>query len=337
LKKIEFGMSLSTEDDPKKFIDLVRATERAGFKSIWQTDSGLEGRDCYPYLTLVAINTHKPTIGTGVTNLLSRNIGITANAIATVDEISGGRTILGLSAGGPWNLSALGIKAPVSPEYFRDQVKKIRSLLMGEKVSLNPKSAGAELFFKTRNPVPIFVAATGPKMLAVAGEVGDGVIVSTGVNDKSINFSMGRIKEGARRAKRDYEKIKLVNWTFLGVAKDSKTAIDSIRPLAMWSPALNPFWSDLVESNERDSKLIREANSKKHDFVEMNKISKLLSEEFILKFGIAGTVDECIEQIKRLSLTGIDQIAILTGEHGVGQDVKDVVELFGNEIIPHFE
>ncbi|MDA4130208.1 MAG: hypothetical protein OK457_05520, partial [Thaumarchaeota archaeon] len=59
-------------------------------------------------------------------------------------------------------------------------------------------------------------------------------------------------------------------------------------------------------------------------------------DEFILKFGVAGTVDECIDQIKKLANTGVHQIAILTGEHGVGQDVKDVIEIFGKEIIPQF-
>jgi 5,10-methylenetetrahydromethanopterin reductase len=334
--KIQFGMSHATEKPPAEFIDLVKTTEKAGFAANWLTDSGLNGRDCYPYLTLMALNSEKPTIGTGVTNFGSRHLAITANSIASVDEISGGRAILGLSAGGPWNLGELGIKAPISPEAFREKVLTIKRLLAGGKVSFDPKGPEAKLYFQTKKQVPVYVAATGPKMLRVAGEVGEGVIVSTGVYEKCIRFSLEKIKEGAQSASKDFSQIKLVNWTFCGIAKDSKSAVDSIRPLAMWSPTLNPFWASIVDASERDSELIREAYLQRHNFSEMIRISKLLSDEFILKFGIAGTIDECIDQLKTLASTGIHQIAILTGEHGVGQDVKDVVETFGREIIPQF-
>ncbi|MDA4129815.1 MAG: LLM class flavin-dependent oxidoreductase, partial [Thaumarchaeota archaeon] len=296
--KIQFGMSLSTEDPPVKFIDLVKTTERAGFASIWLTDSGLNGRDCYPYLTLMALNSEIPSIGTGVTNFQSRHLAITANSISSVDEISGGRAILGLSAGGPWNLGELGIKAPISPSLFKENVMTIKKLLAGKKVNFNPKSRDAKLYFQTKSQIPVYVAATGPKMLGVAGEVGEGVIVSTGVYDKCIKFSKEKIEEGAQSAGKDFNKIKLVNWTFCGIAKDSKSAVKSIRPLAMWSPTLNPFWASIVDASPRDSELIHEAYLQRHNFSEMTRISELLSDEFILKFGIAGTVDECIDQIK---------------------------------------
>ncbi len=334
---VEFAMSHSTERPPAEFIDLIKTTERAGFDSVWITDSGLQGRDCYPYLTLCALNSHKLIIGTGVTNLLSRHVGITSNAINSIDELSNGRAILGISAGGPWNLAELGLRAPVPSGFFLEKALQIKKLLEGETVTFSGAKGPAKLSFGRIRRVPLYVAATGPKMLEISGEIADGVIVSTGVNSKCIEFAKKKIEEGAKKSKRDPQKIKLVNWTFCGLAKDRKAAVDSVRPLAMWSPALYPFLAEIADSSTKDLKLIKEASLNKHDFVKMTQITKMLSEEFILKFGIAGTTDQCIEQLKDLSKTGVHQIAILTGEHGVGQEVKGVVEQFGREIIPAFK
>ena len=93
------GVALQGVDAPFAFIDKVKEIEGLGFDNLWLTDSSLHTRDCYSYLTLAATVSTRLRLGSAVTNPVSRHPGVTAAALATVDEVSGGRAILGMGVG----------------------------------------------------------------------------------------------------------------------------------------------------------------------------------------------------------------------------------------------
>src|SRR5215813_14942735 len=134
-----------------------------------------EGDSC---LTVAALNTTQIGLGTSVTNLYTRNPAITAAAIATVDEASGGRAVLGLGAGG--GLDHYGIDRVQPAVALEETLRIVRSLTAGERVSFRGSImtiAEAELNFRTRRRVPIYLAARGPRISELAGKLADGAII----------------------------------------------------------------------------------------------------------------------------------------------------------------
>ena len=155
MSELRSGVALQPVDDPASFSAMIREIEELGFDNLWLTDSSLHARNCYAYLTLAAQQSSRLTLGTAVTNPLTRHPAITASAIATVDEISGGRTILGIGAGDR-PLLALGLK-PSPLADLEAAINGVRALWSGAEVDLEAGSFSlreAHLRFgaRTRHP-----------------------------------------------------------------------------------------------------------------------------------------------------------------------------------------
>src|SRR5215469_12896209 len=130
----ESGVVLQGVDAPGEFCRMVEEVESLGFGYLWLTDSSLHARNCYSYLTLAATHSSRLRLGTAVTNPVTRHPAITAAAAATVDEVSGGRLILGIGAGDR-PLLALGHK-PCGLADLADAIEAIRALWSGDEVTV---------------------------------------------------------------------------------------------------------------------------------------------------------------------------------------------------------
>ena len=127
--ELRSGVALQPVDDPRTFGAMTREIEDLGFDNLWLTDSSLHARNCYSYLALAAERSTRLVLGTAVTNPLTRHPAITASAMATVDEISGGRAVLGIGAGDR-PLLALGLKpSPVAD--LEAAITAVRALWSG--------------------------------------------------------------------------------------------------------------------------------------------------------------------------------------------------------------
>src|SRR5262245_42792234 len=161
----------------------VALAERRGFTHAWLYDSQMLSSDVYAALALCAVNTKKIALGPGVTNPASRIAPLTACSIASINALAPGRTILGIGTG---NTARRTLGMPAARlRQLREHIEICRGLLAGETVPyqegerrrmikfLNPKSGAINI----KKKVPLYVAASGPKTLELAGEVGDGVIL----------------------------------------------------------------------------------------------------------------------------------------------------------------
>ena len=156
------------------------AAEGLGCSRVWIPDEGLAARECWVTLGAVAAATGSVEVGTGITNAYTRHPGMTAAAVATLDEASGGRAALGIGAGGALTLTALAIdrRAPITA--MRELVTTSRALWSGEIVDRDGVTGGfrrARLDFG-RPDIPIWVAGRGPRVMRLAGELADGFIMS---------------------------------------------------------------------------------------------------------------------------------------------------------------
>ena len=176
----------------------ARLAEHLGFSSIWVLDEGIVTRDVYIALAAVAAATKTLALGTGITNPYTRHPGVTANAIATLDELSEGRAFVGLGAGGGLTLSPLAIPRHRPVLAVEEMVHCLRRLFSGATVDFRGETLeldSAQLSYARRD-IEIWMAGRGPRMLEVAGRLADGVHLSY-LHKATIPASVARIRTEA--------------------------------------------------------------------------------------------------------------------------------------------
>jgi len=222
------GVVLQGVDPPGEFRGMVEEIESLGFRHLWLTDSSLHARNCYAYLTLASVASSRLLLGTAVTNPATRHPAITAAAAATVDEISGGRLTLGIGAGDR-PLLALGLR-PSPLATVEAAIDAIRLLWRGEEVD---RSAGdfsmssAHLRFRARPDIPVFVSASGPKTLELAGRAGDGVILLVGLFPEALDWAIAQVARGAEAAGRPRPHVAV--FAYGAIDEDEERALENAR------------------------------------------------------------------------------------------------------------
>ena len=203
----------------------MREAEEAGFDVAWLPDSQFLWRDVWGALTLAAAQTRAISLGTCVTNLETRHPSVTAAAAASVEELAPGRVILGIGSGDS-AVKTLGLK-PTNLARMREQIGILRTLLDGGAAEFEGRALAVKA---AKRPIPIYVAATGPKMQSLAGELADGVIVVTGLEPGLVRATLARIAEGAERAGRRVEDLDICFGTYAHVASDRREAARIVKP-----------------------------------------------------------------------------------------------------------
>lgn len=192
----KFGFSVSP-GEPFGVGREAAAAESLGYERIGIWDSPALFREPWVVLSSMARDTKHISIGTWVTNPLSRNPVVTASAAASLDDLAPKRIFVGIGSGGTGVLH-LGLKAaPLA--HVEDYVRTVRRLLedgvaeyQGQTVRLN--------WAKRR--IPIIIAAHGPKSLRLAGRIGDGVVIGLGVTPEVVEGSLELLEQGAQEAGR---------------------------------------------------------------------------------------------------------------------------------------
>ena len=156
------------------------AAEDIGCSRVWIPDEGLAARECWVTLGAVAAATSRVQVGTGITNAYTRHPGMTAAAVATLDEASNGRAALGIGAGGALTLTPLAVERRQPIRAMRELVETSRALWSGQVVDADGVAGGfhgARLGYG-RPDIPIWIAGRGPRVMRLAGELADGFIMS---------------------------------------------------------------------------------------------------------------------------------------------------------------
>ena len=261
------GVTLQGVDPPADFEEMVTEIETLGYDNLWLTDSSLHSRNCWAYLTLAARQTSRMTLGTAVTNPVTRHPAITAVAAATVAEISGGRVILGIGAGDRPLLS-LGY-TPASLATLEASIAAIRALWTGAAVDADGPGFAlhdAHYRFPPGLDIPVWVSATGPRTLELAGRVADGVILLAGLHPDGISFALEHIDRGAQAAGRS-QRPPVTVFAYGAISEDETAAIAAARTIAAWFPQTAPVHCRLAAcrrtSSTRSGAATRAASSRR--------------------------------------------------------------------------
>ncbi len=302
------GVVLQGVDPADEFLEMATHVEALGYDYLWLTESSLHARDPYQLLALAAQVTTNLRLGTAVTNPVTRHPALTAVAAATLAEIAGGRSILGIGAGDR-PLAALGLE-PARLAEIAAAIEAIRRLLADDCVTLEGPSfslANAQLRFNARADLPIYLSASGPKTLELAGAIADGVILLCGLEPTAIKWALDRVNVGAEKAQRPRPHVAL--FVYGVIDEDEDRAVSNARSIAAWFPQTAPNYCDLVGLDPEIARAVRKSYSG-GEFHEATAAATLLPRKFVQAMAVAGNRDRITRQLSALTETGVDSIHI---------------------------
>ena len=301
----EFGVGLFPTEPLEKMIHLAKVSEEVGFSHIWVGDSHLIWREAYINMAAMALNTTKVKLGTGVTNPLTRHPSVSASGYATLEEYSPGRMIVGIGLGDS-SVETMGMK-PSTLANFEKSLEQMRQILDGKEAQL--PTGKIHLLHPTKTRVPIYIAASGPKMLELSGRIADGIIVLVGVADDYIADAKEKIAAGAKVAGRKLADINLVLWVPCAVS-ETANAKDAVKAHVARVVA-HPLPYVLDPNEQKILQEIRKTYDYYHHMDQQANHADVIPDWLVDKFAIAGSVAQCKAQIERIKKTGVQQIAII--------------------------
>jgi 5,10-methylenetetrahydromethanopterin reductase len=318
--------------------ELAERAEGLGYDDLWVADERFF-REAYGCLALCAARTRRIRLGPGVTDPYSRHPALTAMAMATLDEIAGGRAVLGIGAGVS-GFRELGVDATRSATAIREAVELIRRLLARETVTYRGREIdfrdGRLDFAPPRPHLPIYVASQRAAGCRVAGRVADGAIMQGCVAEPLVEFFRESVYEGAQTAGRDPATIDLVARLNVCVADDRKAARDAMRPgLVRSLVAQRPDFFTFVQAGLTLPAALREqvlALPYTHDPAPLRALAPAVPDEFVDAMTLTGPADEVAKEVRRLALSGITQILVFPV--GVDGAIETTVERFQWEVMP---
>lgn len=230
---LRFGLRVPPCAPAREIADFARRAEDAGVDTVWIPDSQFLWHDVWTTAALVADRTERIGVGVAVTNFETRHIAVTANCVASIDDISGGRAKVAFGTGDS-SVKTIG-KRPTPLARMRENVALLRRLLRGEEACW-PGPYGERPMRLRRHAareIPIHMAASGPKALALAGEIADGVILAAGTAPHLVERGAGFVRAGAERAGRTLADLDVIVAAHTLVTRDEADAVRQVKPLCL--------------------------------------------------------------------------------------------------------
>ncbi len=295
-------------------VALARLAEEVGFDRLGISDVVL-WHDCFVLLALVARETSRIALGPMVTNPYSRHPAVLAAAAASLHEASGGRAFLGLGVGA--GLDTVGLATPKPVATLRETVALLRGLWNGETVSIDGSVVQARGARLQGGPaaVPISIGTRSPQVMRLAGEVADSALVGGRYLSPSLAAEYRSwIAEGERRAGRPQGSTEVAPRVTLCVSSDGDRARRSVkRYVAHYVALIRPQELGFDESWYRR---IEEALARStgwyfdHDRHDDPEIDRLVPDDLVPRFAIAGTPDECRDLARGILDLGFRSISM---------------------------
>jgi probable F420-dependent oxidoreductase len=330
---MDFGITIKPDITIDRIVSLTRQAESVGFNHGWIFDSHVIWMEPFPLLTLMAANTKKMHLGTCVTNPAVREVTVASSLFATLNVASHGRMQMGIGRGDS-SRRVLG-KKPTTLETLEEFVKTFRELNAGRAVE--HEGVNARFPWANAGVPPVWVAGYGPKALRTAGRIADGVILQFADPDL-ISWCLGFVREGAKEAGRDPNKIEVMAAAPVWASDDLAVARDRVR----WFPALvSNHVMDLIskykpeELPESLTSFVR--NRGKYDYLHHCEVGSdnadFVTDEVIDRFCLVGPIEQHRKKLDALRKAGVTQfnIYLMCGEE------ENTLEIYGRDVLPHYQ
>jgi 5,10-methylenetetrahydromethanopterin reductase len=346
-----------THSHPEHALRMAQRAETAGWDGLVVVDSQNLAPDSYVALTLAATGTGRLGLGTGVTNSVTRHPAVTASAAMAVQQVSGGRMILGIGRGDS-ALAHLG-RSPARVAGFTGYVEVLQQYLRGEAVSFDdlpmddriaPPVEDLELAdhpsdsrIRWINPelakVPLEIAATGPKVIALAGRVADRVMFTLGAVPDRLRWGIEVARAACAESGGNPDELALGAYVNLVCHRDRDTARNLVRGGLTTFARFSVMHGNIAgPADERT----REVLERLHDGYDMRRHTRadsvqaaLMDDEFVDAFAIAGPPDYCLERLAQLEAMGIDKVIVSGPTAGTDREAaREAMALLDEAVVP---
>lgn len=293
-------------------------------------------RECYVGLAALAARTDQIRLGPGVTDPYSRHPAVTAATIATLDELSGRRALLGLGVGGT-GFRELGLSTPLPVAALREAVEVIRRLLRGEAVSFQGKvialDQGRLQLTPGRSEIPIYFAIHGAQVARLAGEVASGVMIANAVEPTAIAFYLDQLRAGAAKAGRRLKDLDVSLRFEVCLDEDGEAAFAVMRRRVAQRLMAGYPGLEFLERLEVALPAAFLDLAARNDSRQLDQLAGLLPREAVERTVIAGSPDTVAKQVSAALTPEIDRVTIRP--HAVpGRSVDAVLESFARHVRP---
>lgn len=307
-------------------VQRAKKAEDLGFEAIFIADNQMTCVDPFQALAVCAGQTKRLRLGTAVTNMVYRDPTVLASSAASLNELSGGRAILGLGTGdGP--VYGLGHKA-TRLSRFEEGLKTMRDLLQGRPAQF---PTGKFRLETGKLPVPIYVSVEGPRGLQLAGKVADGVILGNGFDFRVLEWAKEKIADGASGVGRSLSEIDILVAGMICVDKDGEHARALVRPrLANRAHHNFRFTFETVPPEELPGVRKFMATFDITKPLEERGDSSLVPDYLVRRFSIAGTPEECAARVKELEQAGASRLLLTPPE----RIYNETMEAWSKEVMP---
>ena len=313
-------------------LKMAQHVENVGYSAVWIGDSQNQWREAMTLMGAIAASTKHVTIGTGVTNPVTRHPAVFASMWATLQELSGGRAVAGIGTGYT-ALGTIGLRG-VKLSRLQSAIADLRALLAGHAVVDSTTGARFSIDYLVDRPVavPVYIAASGPKALATAGRVADGVILLTGTAPEFVAEALTHVERGATAAGRTLADIDVVLWVEGAIDDDPIVARDRVRgPVARsvmrWLPMTLPDSIKPAISRIREHAGDYEGTYIGHKVAKPEHVA-LTGDDVVDMFALAGTPAEISARITAYGQLGVDQVAVIPAYGAPLSEQFTIVEKF---------
>ena len=310
----------------RQYVDWAVLAEASAFDVCWIGDTQLLTPDLYSALALVANATSTVKVGSAVTNTVTRDLTVTAGGFLALNEFARGRCVLGIGVGGS-AVHTVGLREDPARE-FRRKLEAIRRLLRGDAAEVHGAQARSKI---DAPPVPVYVASSSPRVLEIAGELADGVILNVGVTPELIAEAMEHVEHGARRTGRALASLDIAVIAGTSINADRGRAIEETRAWAATTARRVAKWMAAGGAEVRNvgATIVKQYDWNEHIAVGAAH-ARVVSDDMTRNFALAGTADDVARAIERLETCGVTHVLALM----MGPNIAASLEAFGRDIIP---
>jgi 5,10-methylenetetrahydromethanopterin reductase len=321
---VRFGLRLVQHVGPaRELVRLAALADTSGFDAVWFPHDPFM-KHAWAMAAAVAGQTSHVQIGSVQTTPYLNEPMEAATFLATLDELSGGRAVLGYGLHTDEMVEWLGFDASDRVDRIRDSVETVRRLLRGETV----RDEWYLRFEPLRPDPPIYVTPFGRDLLELSGEIGDGSLPLVMPPDAAQGV-VEAVHAGARRAGRDPAEVDIAACVWVSVAADGAAAAASLRPIiAYFAPYFLDEQLAPVGLTREAFEPVRRAVAAGH----YDRAAAAVTDD-MLRLAIVGTPEDAIAAIERLAAAGVTQVCV---GGPLGPDPAEAVRLMGERVIPAF-
>ncbi|MFP4635559.1 MAG: LLM class flavin-dependent oxidoreductase [Nitriliruptoraceae bacterium] len=324
------AMYLQDKHPIRDGMEYARYAEQRGFDAVWQAESRLVREATVPMAAFAAV-TERIKVGSGVINNWTRNPALIAATFSTLDDLAPGRVRLGIGAWWDPLASKVGIQRTSPLTAMRETVTAVRGLLNDETVTYQGDFVhldGVELDYvhQERRPkdVPIYIGATGMKMMELTGEIADGVVLNYLVSPTYNQQAMEHLAAGAERAGRSVDDLDRPQLVVCSLSDDRAEALDAARLLITQYLGQQPHIMKASGVPESLLEEIGQVLTWPATAEQVERAAQLIPDDIVQMLTAAGTAEECREKVQEY----IDAGCTCPILYPLGPDVRQMIDAF---------